>query len=335
MVTIKDVASLAGVSVATVSRVINNSPSVMEKTSKRVLAAVKELKYSPNLLGRNLRRLETMKILVLINTMSNQFYARVIKGIEEKAIPAGYTVMVCMTHGDISIEERYLLMLKNRLVDGAVLLTTEQEGEILSRELSDVSVVQACEPADSFTTATVSIDNQQAAFDAVNYLIGKGHRRIAFFGAGNIYDSSVHRKNGYIEALKKHEILVENKLIFDEGFSFNGGARAAKKLMDSCGADMPTACFCVSDSCAAGAMKEFAQCGISTPSDISIMGFDNTSLSSMFIPSITTLKQPQYEIGWKSMELLLEKISGVDNSDKKVLLDYEIIERESVLDITK
>lgn len=333
MTSIKDVAKRAKVSVATVSRVINNTENVQEETKERVLVAIKELNYSPNLLGRNLRRLETKKILVMLNTISNQFYSQVVKGIEEKAIPHGYTVMVCMTHGNAEIEQGYMQMLKTRLVDGAVFLTTEQDGDILTRELSDVNVVQACEPREDFFTSTVSIDNEKASYDSVSYLIKQGHRNIAFFGAGDIYQSSIRRQNGYRKALMNHNIPINPDWIFNEGFSFNAGIRAGSSLLKQ--AELPTAIFCISDSCAAGAMKTLAQNGIKTPDDISIMGFDNTQLSQIYMPSITTLRQPQYEIGYQAMELLLNKINNKDTEIKHLLLDYDIVERESVKQITQ
>ncbi len=331
MATIKDVAKKANVSVATVSRVLNSTDNVQEKTKKRVLEVIKELNYSPNLLGRNLRRLETKKILILLNTISNQFYSQVVKGIEQMALSAGYTVMVCMTHSNIEIEQRYMEMLKTKLVDGAIFLTTEQNGKTLTNQLKSVHVVQACEPCEEFLTPTVSIDNESAAFDSVNYLIEMGHRKIAFFGAGNIYESSIRRRLGYERALVNYGISIKQDWIFNEGFSFNAGIRAANMLLTA--KEMPTAIFCVSDSCAAGAIKALAQNGIKTPQDISIMGFDNTQLSQIYIPSITTLKQPQFDIGFKAMELLLDKINGISITNQNILLSYDIVKRESVRQI--
>lgn len=326
--TIKDVAAFCKVSVATVSRVLNDASTVTDETKNRVQLAIKQLNYSPNLLGRNLRRLETKKILVLLNTISNQFYSQVVKGIEEKAIPNGYTVMICMTHGDLNLEERFLQMLKTKLVDGAVFLTTEQSGTVLTSQLMGVNVVQACEPRDDFLTPIVSIDNKKAAFDAVDYLIRMGHREIAFLGAGNIYLSSTHREQGYKQALSYHGIPIDQKLIFSEGFSFNAGIRAASTLLNV--KPFPTAIFCIADSSAAGAINMLAQNGIKTPDDVSVMGFDNTQLSEIYIPAITTVKQPQFEIGYNAMALLLDRINGVSHENTKIILDYNIVERNSV-----
>ena len=182
--TIRDVAERAGVSVATVSRLLNGEGSVRASTAARVRAAIEELRYTPNLLGRNLRQGATHKIIVLLNTLSNQFYSRVVKGIEEAARKRSYTVMVCMTHGDRELEESYLNLLKNRLVDGAVLLSVEQDGGVLSKALAGFPAVQACEPQAGFDAPSVSIDNEQAAYEAACYLLDKGHRRIAFLRGG-------------------------------------------------------------------------------------------------------------------------------------------------------
>lgn len=329
MATIKDVAKLANVSVATVSRVINGTSTVQGETKKRVNAAIKELNYSPNLLGRNLRRLETKKILVLLNTISNQFYSLVVKGIEEKALEQGYTVMVCMTHGNKEIENGYMQMLKTKLVDGAIMLTTEEDGEKLTNELRDVFVVQACEPREKFITPTVCIDNEKAAYDAVSFLIKKGHKKIGFFGAGDIYQSSLQREKGYKKALLENNLVLNEEWILHEGFSFNAGKRGAQKIIKQ--NNLPTAIFCVSDSCAAGAIKTFIEHNIFVPKDISVMGFDNTHISQMVTPTITTVKQPQYEIGYKAMELLFEKMTKKTIQNKNVILDYSIVERESVI----
>lgn len=328
MSTIKDVARLAGVSVATVSRLMNGGDNVREDTAKRVRAAIEQLNYSPNLLGRTLRQGETKKILVLLNTISNQFYSRVVKGIEESARKKGYTVMVCMTHGDASLEEDYLRLLKTRLVDGAIFLTVEQEGPFLNETLAGFPVVQACEPKEGFFAPSVSIDNEKAAYEAMCYLIKKGHHEIAFFGAGGIYGSSLKRKDGYLRALAEFGISVRKEWILEEGFSVNAGIRAADRLLKTI--KLPTAVFCISDSVAAGAIRAFSEKGVSVPERLSVMGFDNTQISDVFIPSITTTKQPQYEIGTEAMELLFEQIEQSNTARTAVILHHEIIERDSV-----
>lgn len=331
MATIKDVARLAGVSVATVSRVINSDDVVTRETKQRVEAAVKSLNYSPNLLGRNLRRLETKKIVVILNTISNQFYSRVVKGIEERAREEGYTVMVCMTHGDKNLESDYLKLLRFKLVDGAVFLTSEEKGELLGELLKGIPVVQACEPKSDFNTPSVSIDNERAAFEAVEYLIKMGHKKIACLGSFGSYPSVKQREDGYKRAMSEHQLLADDSLLINEGFSFNAGIRAANRLLAL--KELPTAAFCLSDSCAAGVIKTLAEKGIKTPDDISVMGFDDTQLSGIYIPSITTTRQPQYELGFTAMELLLSIIKHTSSEQKNIILPHEIIKRQSVASI--
>ena len=331
MATIRDVAAAAGVSVATVSRVLNGETRVQPETEARVRAAIAELHYSPNLLGRNLRQGSTKKILVLLNTISNQFYARVVRGIEECARREGYSVMIGMTHGNAGEEEDYLRLLRTKLVDGAIMLTTERDGPSLERELAGLPVVQACEPRGGFRTPSVSIDNKRAAVEAVRYLAARGHRKIAFFGAAGVYGSSVKREEGYRRALAELGLPIREDWICNEGFSVNAGRRSAARLLERGRDDLPTAVFCISDAAAAGAIRTLTEAGLAVPGDVSVMGFDNTQLSEVFLPSITTTKQPQYDIGFRAMELLLGRIhGGPAASAETVVLPHEIIERDSV-----
>lgn len=329
MATIKDVAKLAGVSVATVSRVINGEENVLPKTKARVDDAIEKLSYAPNLLGRNLRRGSTKSILVLLNTISNPFYSRVVRGIEERAAEDGYSVMLCMTHGDISLEQRAVSLLQTKLIDGAIFLSSEQPGEQLTEACRGIPVVQACEPQEGFLAASVSIDNKKAASDAISYLIGRGHREIAFFGASGTLSSSVCRLEGFREAMHYANLPVREEYIVEEGFSIHAGMRAAKRLL-RCGTSLPDAVFCISDSVACGAVRAFAEAGLRVPEDISVMGFDNALLSEAFLPGITTVKQPRYEIGYKAAELLLCAMRGADNRAEKIVLTHELIERDSV-----
>ena len=328
MATIRDVARLAGVSVATVSRVLNEEGNVLPETEERVKSAIQQLSYSPNLLGRNLRRGATQSVLVLLNTIANPFYAEVVRGAEERLAMDGFSVMLNMTHGSVELERQAITLLQTKLIDGAIFLSSEQPGPVLTESCRDIPVVQACEPQRSFLAASVAINNRKAAFEAVSALIAGGNKRIAFVGASRQLPSSAARKEGYREALYAARLPSDESLIVETGFSIQAGQQAAEQLLHST-EPLPDAVFCISDSAAVGVIHTLVKAGIRVPEDVSVMGFDDAAISEAFLPSIATVQQPRYEIGYKSAELLLRAIRGEDNRAEQLILTHRLIRRES------
>ena len=328
MATIKDVAKLAGVSVATVSRVLNDIDNVKPKTAKKVKKAINELNYHPNLLGRTLRCMKTMKILVLLPTISNQFYSRIIKGIQKTAELNGYNTMFAITNDNRDVELMYINMLKQKLFDGIIFLRSTLSAEELTTLSESWPVVLACETVKNADIPTVTIDNRKAAFDATSFLIENGHKTIGLSCAGTDYYSSLLRRNGYIDALNKYNIKINPDYISDEGFSFNAGKRSAEYFMSL--NILPNAIFAVADSVAVGMISEFDKHGIKTGRDISIIGFDNNQITEHYLPHITTVSQPQFEIGQKAFELLIDKIDDLSCENKQIILPHRIEVRDSV-----
>jgi len=328
MSTIQDVAKKAGVSVATVSRVINNSPSVTEATYKKVMQAIEELDYKPNLLGRNLRRTETRMILVLLPTISNPFYSKIVKGIEKVARENGYNILLCNTDSKIDIERDYLKLLKNRLSEGAIFMAPVIERDELSELSRKYPIVQCCEYKEEAHVSYVTIDNFSAAYKAVQYLIGLGHKRIGMISCKNNYISTIQRKEGYKKALEDGGLVFSEDLIKFGNYGFKSGIRAAKQFLSKKD-NVPTAVFTISDSMAIGAIRCFKENGLKVPEDISVIGFDDITYASMYDPMLTTVSQPQVELGCEAMELLLAQIRGDINEPKSIFLDYELIIRES------
>lgn len=327
MATMKDVAKAAGVSVATVSRVLNAPETVKEETRKIVQENIDAMQYIPNFLGRNLRQLSTKRLLVILDSISNQFYSRVVRGIEETARDYGYAVMICTVRGRRENLLTHMEMLPNRVVDGAVIMCPDvayDEVLALSRQYP---MVFACEPVLEEGFASVSIDDKRASMDAVNFLISQGKRRIAVLESPTGTISSRLRYEGYREALRENQIPEQPELVIREGYTYNSGVRGAKKLLQL--ARLPDAVFAFADASAIGCMKELVRHGIRVPEDLSVMGFDNTAISEMYEPSITTVGQPQYEIGAKATEYLIRKING-ESVDEKVFLEHRIIRRGSV-----
>ena len=329
MATIQDVAKLAGVSVATVSRVLNNSSSVTQDTKEIVMGAIKQLNYQPNLLGRNLRRMETRMILVLLPNISNPFYARVVKGIEDVGHKNGYGVMLCNTDSDKYREKKYLELLKNRLSDGVIFMEPELSREDMNELGKMFPVVQCSEYKEGAGVPYVSIDNRAAARIAVNHLISLGHRRIGLITCENNVLSTKLREDGYKLALQEGGIEFDPQLVGYGDYGFKSGLRAAKQLINS--PDRPTALFVISDIMAIGAMSAIKQAGLRVPEDIAIMGFDNISYSTMCDPQLSTISQPKYDLGCTAMNLLLKIIKGSLKDNTNIILEHELKIRGSTV----
>ncbi len=326
MVTIKDVARHAGVSVATVSRVINDAETVKEATRDKVQQAITQLQYSPNLLGRNLRTLRTKRVLVIVDTISNQFFSRVVKGIEEEAKEHGYSVMICTTRGNKQQLLSYLSLLQAKTMDGAIITCGELAVEELVAFAADNPIVCACEPILNANITNVSIDDFKASYDATSFLIERGHRRIAVVSTPTGHTSSTKREAGYRKALQDHNIDVDERLIYREGYTYKAGQRTAAKLLQD---TLPDAVYAFSDATAVGLVKVLTEAGKCVPDDISVMGFDNTAVSEMYLPSITTVGQPQQQIGKTAMKLLMDQMNG-EKTTQQTFLNHEIICRHSV-----
>lgn len=329
MTTIQDVASMAGVSVATVSRVLNNSMSVSEKTREKVLEAIKKLNYQPNLLGRNLRRTETKMILVLLPNIANPFYARIVKGIEDIAHKNGYNIMLCNTDSDRNREKVYLELLKNRLADGLIFMASELSRDELEKIGSEFPVVQCCEYREGAGISHVSIDNITASYKAVKHLIGLGHNRIGMITCRNNFVSTIHRETGYKKALEEAGISFDQRLLEYGDYGFKSGLRAAVQLLSL--DDRPTAIFAISDIMAVGAARAAKERGFSIPEDVAVVGFDNISFSSMYDPAITTISQPKYDLGCIAMQLLLKQISNDAKEPGEIVLEHELVIRSSTV----
>lgn len=327
--TIQDVAKAAGVSVATVSRVINNSQAVAGETREAVMSAIKRLNYQPNLLGRNLRRTETKRLLVLLPNIGNPFYARIVKGIEDVAHKNGYNVMLCNTDSDAEREKLYLELLRSRLADGVIFMAPVMGREGLTDIGRNFPVVQCCEYTEGALVSHVSIDNHAAAYKLTKHLISAGHKKIGLISCKSSVVSTLQRESGFKKALADSGIEFREDFIKYGDYSFNSGLRAANQFVSM--KDGPTAIFAISDIMAIGALRAIRENNLRVPEDVAVAGFDNINFSSMCNPTLTTISQPKYDMGCISMELLLQQIRGELKEPKAILLEYEMIIRESTV----
>lgn len=329
MVTIEQVAAAAGVSVATVSRVLNSSPAVRPQTAARVREAIARLNYTPNQAARNLRRNETRVLLALAPNFSNPYYSNVLTGIGDLAHERGYSVLICNTAGKAENERAMLEMLEMHRADGAIFLGPQKHYAWLADYAGRFPVVQCSEYVPQIPVPSVSVDNYAAAKDAVQYLLSLGHRKIATLSADNANISTEMRMNGYLDAMREAGAPVREEWITrsDPVYSFPSGRACAEKLLSL--PDRPTAIFCISDVLAFSVIFAAQDMGLTVPQDLTVMGFDDIEYTTMRRPLLSTVSQPTYELGRKSTSMLLDAIQGNPSEEIRVFLPYKLQIRES------
>ena len=324
---IAEIAKLAGVSVATVSRTINNRGKVSPEVQQRVMEIVEKYHYVPNATGRSLRTSKTGMILVSIPDVFNSFYFDILQGIEKRTSENGYNIIVAPTQGARIIEDKYISMLTTKQVDGFIALNTCMNAEELYTLSRNFPLVMACECLFGANVSCVEIDNHAAAYEAVKYLIHVGHSQISMISSSLVCTSSIQREKGFKDACLDFQIGYQDTDIIHHLHNFEGGYEACQMLMNS--SKPPTAIFCYSDEMAVGAIRYIFESGLIPGKDIDIIGFDNIDISQMYTPSISSVSQPCYDIGITATDLLMEKIKDLDSTVKKVILPHRLILRQT------
>lgn len=339
--TIKDVAKHADVSIATVSRVINNSPLASAKARMKVMQAIKELGYEPNALARGLVSRKSNSIGVLIPDVSNFFFAEVFRGMEDAVHQNNSNVFICNTDANDERMLRYIKFLREKQVEGVIYTS-----EAVSKEHYDalqslnVPVVLVATESQDYEIPAVKVNDYQAAKDAVRYLIKHGHREIGMI-SGPFSDkiAGLPRFQGYKDALEENGISFHEENVAIGDYRFDSGSKAIKELLHN--NPNITAVFVSSDEMAIGSLVEASKLGFSLPDQLSIIGFDNVRISQMSNPALTTVDQSLYKMGFKGVEILFEMILNSENQSKEqyngktIYIPHEIVERESVASIKK
>jgi LacI family repressor for deo operon, udp, cdd, tsx, nupC, and nupG len=329
MSTIDQVALLSKVSVATVSRVINNSGNVSPETKERVLAAIEKLKYQPNAMGSLLRKEHTGMILIMLHSVDNPFFSPIVQGIEYFAQSNGMNVLICTTYGDKKREQHYLDLLKSHFVDGILLITNTLTLDEVNALNSQYPLVQVVEYLDGSDASYFSIDFYEAATKMVEGLIEQGHKHIAFVHAGLVDIVSTKMKyKAYCDVLAKHKLkpyFIDHK---EHTFGYGSGRDITKQLIKK--HPQITAFFATSDLMACGILDELTDEGFNIPKDKAILGFDNTIFSTIVKPNLTSVDVNGFQLGYLSLEYLHKRIFNKRFNDKvQVFLPYTIHKRES------
>lgn len=332
MATIKDVAKIAGVSITTVSHVINKTRFVSNELTQRVYQAMEELNYQPNILASSLRSGRTRTIGLIIPDISNLFFAEISRKIEDKGFEYGYSLILCNTDDDSAKEDRYIDVLLAKHVDGMIFISAGESERNLTKPLeSDIPVVIADRDAAGINSDVVLIENQKGGYDATKFLISLNHRRIACISGPSLVTPSAQRVEGYKKALSEAKLQFSEDLLRMGDFRFERGEKAMWELLAI--PEPPTAVFVCNDMMALGAMRAIKDFGLNIPEDISIVGFDDIPLASVVYPSLTTISQPISKMAELIVALLIEKIEIKQDQrrHKKVEPDYERFELETEL----
>jgi LacI family repressor for deo operon, udp, cdd, tsx, nupC, and nupG len=327
MATIQDVARDAGVSTATVSRVFSAPELVLEATRNKVIEAVNRLGYEPNFAAKSLRTLRTEKILVTVPDISNPFFSQVIRGVEEAALAAGYSVLLGDTRHEEAREEQYATMFRRKEADGLIFL-----GHRLPDVLADMvaakgprtPIVNGCEFRPGLAVSSAHIDNERAAAEVMEHLYGLGHTRVGIVTGPLASPISTDRLAG-VRAAAQRQGQALHMVVGD--FSIESGVRQTGELLDQ--PDRPTAIFCFSDEMAMGALEAIRRRGLRCPQDVSLVGFDDIRFAQYLDPQLTTVSQPMEQIGHEVVRLLLDILADRASALQNVTLPHRLVVRSS------
>jgi len=307
---IKDVAEDAGVSIATVSRVLNDSQPVSKELRDRVMASVNRLGYRPNVLARGLRLKRTFVIGVIVPNISNAYFTDVVRAVEDVALEAGYVVTVVSSDQDLAKERRHIEVLRNRLVDGALVAVADRFRSDLSPLLgNEVPVVLIDRRLESCTTCdSVTVDVRQGAYTAVEYLMERGYERIAMIGGPESVSTAVDKLEGYKQALVDHGRTVDESLIYTGEYTEQHGSRLAREMLRA--ANPPQAVLVANGLMTLGLVRVIKEYGLRVPHDLAYIAFDDSTWASLVTPPVTLVAQPTRELGRAATELLLGRLEG-------------------------
>lgn len=329
--TLDDIAKLAGVSRSTVSRVVNDHPSVSDSARKRVLQVIQNTGFHPNAAARALASHRSRMIgLVLPRSVSaffsDPYYPRLTQGIAQASNQYDYTLGLFLIGTKEDEEQIYPRISRKGLLDGILLQSSQYSDQITSRLMNtNLPVVVAGRPFHNTNITYIDIDNIAAAHKAVCHLIQQGHTRVGTITGSMDSTASIDRKEGYLRALIECGLEIDLDLIDSGDFTEAGGYAAMQRLLPA----RPDAIFGASDIMSIGAMRAVHEAGLRIPEDIAFVGFDDLPLATTLQPSLTTIHQPIYQFGFKAVEILIDLIENGINPPRRVIMETELIVRES------
>jgi len=331
---IKDVAKEAGVSIATVSNALNNSRYVKEETKKRINEIAKRLNYTPNIIARGLKIKSTNTVAIIVPDIANQFFAQVIRGVEEIARLRNYNVLLVCTYYDVLEEKTSIENLKKQFIDGFIFISGYNSFDHI-RELNDNNfpVVVADRELEDIKVPSVLIDNFYAMKEVINYLYDLGHRKIGYISYLYNNQTTVRKRfEGYCDGLKENKLDYDpDMVVLSETLRLNeleGSREVVRKILKS--KSIPSVIMTASDLIAVGVIKALTELKVNIPEGMSVVGYDNILMSQYTSPLLTTVKQPKKKMGAAAMNLLLDIIEGKKIKSRNIILPTKLIKRQSV-----
>jgi LacI family transcriptional regulator len=340
MPTIKDVARQSGVSISTVSAVLNNSDWVPQETRAHVQRIIHDLGYRPNRVAQSLKKGRSNVIAVIISDLTNPYFTEVVSSLQMRLMQEQLTLVICNSDRSNEIGDKHFEFMLARQMDGIVIIGDSVTEDTLQhwQQMSDVPVVVIERDYGVAALPTLLVDSEQAAFEATTYLLRRGHQRIAMIGGpthgvGSTTFGRSTRLLGYKRALAEAGVAYKPHYVIEGNFQLSSGERAMQMLLNL--AERPNAVFAANDLMAIGAMKAAQSAGLAIPKDIAVVGYDDIALASIISPTLTTLAMPKQQLGISAAELLLQRLRVAKNAPPHVtapvreILHATLIQRES------
>ncbi|MBC8588955.1 LacI family DNA-binding transcriptional regulator [Paratissierella segnis] len=324
--TIKEIAELAGVSTATVSKILNGKDKdISEATRKNVLDIVEREGYIPNGIAKSLRIKNTKTIGIIMPDVMNLFFSELARGVEDAAEKKGYSVILCNSDNKESKEEKYIQILQEKMVDGIILTASENSVKRSLRRRKIPMVLLDRDISTDEKVGRITVDNEEGTYNATKLLIEKGCKNIGFISSNKTTKSSAQRLQGYENAILESKINFDKNKIFLQNYTIETGYKGTVSLLEKTNID---GICCGNDLIAIGAIKALKERGIKVPQDVKVIGFDDISISKYMDPPLTTIRQPIYEMGEEAVGMLIDVINNKEMEMSKVL-KTELIVRET------
>lgn len=332
MATIKDVAKKAGLSVSTVSRYLNNHPYISDDKREKIRKAMVELNYTPSSVATQLRSKKGTMIGILVSRITNPFFSYLVDSIERQVKLHGYNVLIMQTYDDKNAEIRMLEMLKQQVLAGLIMCSVEGDPAVIESYREFGPIVLCNEQIPSTTIPQVYTNQEKATYDAINFLIKKGYRKISYCTGGSLTQGGHGnaRTRGFEKAITENQLQMKIDWIFKQVHTIKDGQEIAKKILALPPENRPDAIFTSSDEVASGILQIMMGAGKKIPEDLAIMGFDNQPFTAMLTVPLTTISQPVEALGKEATNLLMAHLDGINYQIDHSELNLELIIRESV-----